>query len=692
MVFFREIRFYRSLIFIRKRTFNSMCKRLYKIIFALMLIFVFQQNADAQVSDIDSMKNELKKESLSDSMRIETLLQLGWDVAFYNTDSARMYLYRCIQLAEKNKNNLKTGSAYAYIGSSFFKTDDYDSALHYYEIAEKYFIKDTSSDAKENVIVNRMSMGTVALQQGQQEKAINYYLRAIDNLTGSASGDWANLLTAYANTGLVYNDLKQYRKALFYHKKAFDIGESHPEELKKRAQVIMFVAIDYLNLKKFDSTLFYLNRAEKIIKKINENYFYSIFYGIKGRYYNDIKDYHTAINSSEEALRYSEKADQKFQKANALLQLGISYFSLNHFAKSIQDLLPALSLYRQINDKTRELHTLKYLAKANAASHNYAEAVIYYQLYTSLSDTLQQAETKKKINEIENKYQAEKKEAAIIALQKDNLLQQSTLKQRRTVIISLIGGCILLLFVALLFYKNSKNKNQLLLQNEKLHRQQLSEMEKERKLEAAESVMKGQENERSRLAKDLHDGVGGLLSGVKLSMSNMKGNVFLTEENAQSFNTVISQLDQSIAELRRVSHNMMPEALIKYGLKEALENYCENLNVSGNINVKLQTYGMEKRMDQNTEIVIYRIIQELLNNVIKHADAKNVLIQLTVENDRFNLTVEDDGKGFDQKTNENRAGAGLANIKARAEYLNGTVDIVSAPGEGTSVNIEGNCV
>ncbi len=170
----------------------------------------------------------------------------------------------------------------------------------------------------------------------------------------------------------------------------------------------------------------------------------------------------------------------------------------------------------------------------------------------------------------------------------------------------------------------------------------------------------------------------------------MKGNVFLSEENAKSFSNVIDQLDVSIAELRRVSHNMMPEALIKFGLKEALENYCESLNHSGRIQVRLQAYGMESRMEQSVEIVIYRIIQELLNNVIKHAEAKNVLIQLVREGERFNITVEDDGKGFD--INKVAHGAGLANIRARAAYLNGTVDIVSTEGEGTSVHVEGSTV
>ena len=169
----------------------------------------------------------------------------------------------------------------------------------------------------------------------------------------------------------------------------------------------------------------------------------------------------------------------------------------------------------------------------------------------------------------------------------------------------------------------------------------------------------------------------------------MKGNVYLSEENARAVNNIIGQLDNSINELRRVSHNMMPEALIKYGLKEAIENYCESIDRSGELNVRLQTYGLERRMEQDTEIILYRIVQELLNNIIKHAEAKDVLIQLVRETGKFSLTVEDNGKGFDINRAREKGGAGLRNIQARAEYVNGIVDIRTSPGEGTSVTIEG---
>jgi signal transduction histidine kinase len=318
-------------------------------------------------------------------------------------------------------------------------------------------------------------------------------------------------------------------------------------------------------------------------------------------------------------------------------------------------------------------------------------ALDYLKKYQALNDTLLSESRTKYVQQLESNYHTAQKNNRISEQQIAILENEKTIQKKNLLNTALISGLALLLIIGILGYRNFKHRSRLLQQSEKLKEEKIRELEQERKLVALESVMKGQEEERSRLARDLHDGVGGLLSGVKLSMSNMKGNVFLSEENAHSFNNVIMQLDQSIAELRRVSHNMMPEALIKYGLKEALENYCENMNVSGKIKLQLQTYGMEKRMEQSSEIVIYRITQELLNNVIKHANAKNVLIQLVREADRFNLTVEDDGKGFDVEEIENKTGAGLSNIKARAEYLGGSVDIVSKKGEGTSVNIEGSC-
>jgi signal transduction histidine kinase len=663
-----------------------------KFIFLLLFITAWPLGVFSKNNPQDSLIHELRKENLSDSSRIEILLQLGWDFSFFNADSARMFLDRAANHARKIKDINKTGQAYNYIGTNFLRSSDYDSALHYYSVADSFYKIANNELSKINSSVNKMAMATVMSEQGNQLQAIRYYLDGINSLEKYSFPDkWDVLVSAYTNIGNVYNEIEQFDKMLEYDLKALSICNSQKIADSKAVQVQMLTSLAYVKLKDYSNAEKLFKKIDPLSKKINSPYIFSIQYGIIGKYYKDQNQQDSAIHYYKKSLLYSRQSNNKFQEANMLQELGIIFFQNKKYSESIDYLEQSLNLSRQIGDKKREVNSLKYLSELYSAMNQNAKAVHTYQAYIQLKDSLDKSANLKKINEIENQYQAARKQAIILSLEKDNLLQKSTLQQRRTLIISLSAGCILLLFVALLFYKNYKNKNHLLLQAKKLHEQRMREMEKEKKLEAAESVMKGQENERSRLARDLHDGVGGLLSGVKLSMSNMKGNVWLSEENAISFNNVIAQLDQSIAELRRVSHNMMPEALIKFGLKEALENYCENLRLSGNIQVNLQTHGLEERMDQNTEIVIYRIIQELLNNVIKHAEARNVLIQLFREGDRFNLTVEDDGKGFDAKPDEIQSGAGLANIRARAEYLNGTVDIVSATGEGTSVNIEGSC-
>jgi len=154
------------------------------------------------------------------------------------------------------------------------------------------------------------------------------------------------------------------------------------------------------------------------------------------------------------------------------------------------------------------------------------------------------------------------------------------------------------------------------------------------------------------------------------------------------FDHALRILDTSMKELRRVAHNMMPEALAKFGLKDALRDFCFELGNNKEIDIKFQFYGDERRLDQNYEISLYRIAQELINNSLKHANPTEILLQVIQEEHRIHLTVQDNGIGFDPEALNASDGTGLANIKSRAESLKGKVDMISIPGEGTEVNVE----
>lgn len=163
----------------------------------------------------------------------------------------------------------------------------------------------------------------------------------------------------------------------------------------------------------------------------------------------------------------------------------------------------------------------------------------------------------------------------------------------------------------------------------------------------------------------------------------------MTPENTKAFDRSLDMLDSSIHELRRVAHNMMPEALMKFGLDPALKDFCNDINQTGILNVTYQSIGLEKtKIDQTVAITIYRIVQELINNTLKHASAKQAIVQVTKSDHLLTVTVEDDGKGFDTTAISNTSGSGWINIKHRVDFLKGNIDLHAEPGKGTSVLIE----
>ena len=313
----------------------------------------------------------------------------------------------------------------------------------------------------------------------------------------------------------------------------------------------------------------------------------------------------------------------------------------------------------------------------------------YKELQDSLNDLVLSDKILKNTQEIEGRYSLNEKEAEINSLNAEEKINSLVLYQHRTTDRILIAILIAFAIIGFLFYSNSKHKKKLLLSEAALHEQKIIELEKEKQLLATRSVLLGQEEERKRVAKDLHDGLGGILSVAKYSFNNMKQDLANSPENEIAFNKSMGFLNKSIQELRRVAKNMMPEALVEFGLDTALKDYCNSITNNGSLQIIYQSFEVtDDSVSPSIATIIYRIIQELINNILKHSNATKAVVQLVKRTDALSITVEDNGKGFDIKILNDSTGIGYLNLQNRVSYLEGTLDIQTAIGNGTFVSIE----
>ena len=244
----------------------------------------------------------------------------------------------------------------------------------------------------------------------------------------------------------------------------------------------------------------------------------------------------------------------------------------------------------------------------------------------------------------------------------------------------LIGSFIFLLIILGLLYNSyrlkQKNKYQ-----QALNRQQN---------ELFNAIVTTQDQERKRIAQDIHDSLGSVLSAAKLKLSSLEeSKKILSSDQLEKYQASLDLLDEASTELRNISHNIMPATLSKLGLEAALQNLIDKIGAHSKMQIHFSAHGFGGRVEEKTEMSIYRIILELLNNIVKHAAAEKVSIQLIKYPAYINLMVEDNGRGFDfNKALEEKKGIGLGNILSRVEYMNGSIDIDSSPGKGTTVIIE----
>ena len=645
-----------------------------KTLFVFLLFAALSVKADAQTKTIDSLEKIISTLN-ADTVKVNKLNNLVEKLQYADPGKAAIVVLQSMQLAEQLKYNTGRAIALRLRGVLYADQTKLDSAKTFYDQALKLVDGKKDKASLKQFGLLKHNYGVLFHQRQEMDSATFYYFEAAKIY--KEIGEEGLLFYPYVNLVAIYSFLKDNAKALEYgvacKKAALILNDP-----SKIAMAVNNEMAARLELKQYDSVAPDLRRNIDRAAAVNNNYAVAKANHLLGQYFADgPKRYDSAIFYFGKALDIHTATNNQYEMAGMLHNLGYAYKGAGNYSKAAEYLKRSNDLAKSLQLDQVVYFNLENLVEVEEKLGNTGAAFAFLKEFVTVKDSLQVRNNRSEVNNLEKKYQTEKKDAQI-------KLQLASLRQKNTLNYILIGSAAALLIISLLGYRNYRQK-------QNIHRQRIAELEKEKQLTATEAVMKGEEQERSRLAKDLHDGLGGMLSGIKYSFNAMKGNLIMTPENAQAFERSMDMLDSSIKEMRRVAHNMMPEALVKFGLDAALKDFCNDINQSGAIKVSYQSIGMEKTaIDQTTAIAVYRIIQELINNSIKHAAATSILVQLSRENDHLTITVEDDGKGFDTSVINQAKGMGWNNIQNRIELLKGKLDVQSKPGTGTSVYIEIN--
>jgi signal transduction histidine kinase len=396
------------------------------------------------------------------------------------------------------------------------------------------------------------------------------------------------------------------------------------------------------------------------------------------------KDYALALQHFRRYLLLAKELKLVNEITESLGRIGETYLAAGDIPAAVSYLQMARDSAIKNGFKNQAMKVEVLLAEAHRRNGDAVKANELLQAAMEKKAAIYDTNTVKELAVAEARYQNEKKKNEIAALQLSNTEKALTIARRERLLLA--GGLVavtILLVLGFLYSRNYRKRKQAE-RAKKAQQQQILFLEKQQQLVSLQSMINGQETERTRIAKDLHDGLGGLFSTIKMHFSTLQHEIKELRQYPL-FTRSYELVNTASEEVRRIAHNMMPEVLIRIGLVSAVQELCNSISAGKLLQVSMQSYGMEKRLNAATEIMLYRIIQELLNNIIKHADASEAIIQLNRQNDRLNITVEDDGRGFNMEDTVNTTRAGLDSVKSRVNYLNGTLSIDSRQEIGTTI-------
>ena len=522
-----------------------------------------------------------------------------------------------------------------------------------------------------------LNIGTLYYYQGHVDSCV---MAMTEALRIYEEQELPNLqVFALTNLGIIYSEeLNDEEKASQYFRKIIDIeGQVNSKHLVGLA--LNGLALIEKKKRNYDEAISLFERALAISIANQNQYDISGIYTNLGAIRQEQGQLAEAKSLYEQSIAIKREIGDNRGLMTPLMGLADAEIELGNLKNAEKLLSEASELAVTTGNKTEEREVLAIQIKLNKARGDYRSAIDLYDQYIAVKDSILNKDRLAAIEDVKGKYETEKKEQQIVMLNQENELKEASLQRNTFMIFGLIALLVILVLVFYLVRSRTRERHQQVLQEQKIRMRETQ----------MQAVIDSQEQERKRFATDLHDGMGQLISALQLNIESMRTAGDDLEKRDSLYGNSTQLLKDVHKEIRNIAFNLMPQTLVKEGLKAAIKELARKVNNTDGMVIHATFTDFDERLNEIQEVSVYRIIQELLSNIMKYSQAKNVYIGITGYEDEVAVSIEDDGVGYDLDKFKNSEGNGWRNISSRINLIKGFIEIDTRPGsKGSSVMME----
>ncbi|MEZ4791986.1 MAG: tetratricopeptide repeat protein [Gelidibacter sp.] len=641
---------------------------------ATLILVLFCCTNATYSQNLDSLLN-VAKQSQNDSIKIRMYNRVGSAYIFSDTKKALEIINEGKRLANEKKFHFGLNELINTHGIYMDVTGKSDSANYYFTKALQMSRQHNFKNIEVMCVNN---LGMFNWNRSHFDKALKYFFEALkmndENGSEKQSASYLN------NIGLIYQEMNLYAKALEYHQKSLAIREKY--NLKEELAVSLNnIGIDLKNLGRFDEAIATFDKGAKIAKETQNLVDYYRILDNLASAYQTIGNTDKAIENYLLVLEKPEdfEADEK-GGIHIYANLASLYNGLNDPQKGLfyaNKGFEVIKKFPHIENSAGELYLNA--AESHYMLNDFTKARAMTQKFIAIKDTIFSEKNAQAVADLEIKYDTEKKEKQIL-IQRAELAEKTlTIQKRNYQVYGLIGLALILGIIGYLFYNQQKLKNKQLLKENEL-KDALIKIETQNKLQ----------EQRLRISRDLHDNIGAQLTFIISSIDNLKYGFDIKDEKlTKKLDTISDFTSSTIYELRDTIWAMNKSEITFEDLQIRISNYIDKAHLSDD---KIEfSFKVDDNVDASKKFSsvegmnIHRIVQEAIHNSLKHANPKQIGVDVTQQLHNLQFTVSDDGKGFDLA--DVKKGSGLNNMQKRAQDIGGQLFVESKLGEGTKVVI-----